>query len=560
MFSSSNISEIESIRVGGSIILNIYLMNLSLVEEDIMKTEEEKVKEISRDLIERIAAAKIVSGRKLDYEKRRLSKEYNLVRILKNSEILFYAKKHEREKVRLLVKKPVRSISGVSVVAVMSKPASCPGKCIYCPQGENAPKSYTGLEPAARRARMFDYDPCKQVCNRVKQLKAIGHAVDKIELIVMGGTFPSCSRRYQRWFVKRCFDALNCDESATLVKAQKLNETAKSRCVGLTIETRPDYCTQPHIDRMLELGTTRVEVGVQTLSDEIYRKVNRGHSVQDVRDATRALKDSALKVVYHMMPGLFQDEGEDLKMFDELFKDPEFRPDMLKIYPVLVIEGTGLYEMYRSGQFSALTNESAKVLVAKAMQKVPRYVRIMRCMRDIPMEKIVAGPTAGNLREMAEEFMDDAGMECRCIRCHEAGHLYYKKGVVPEKIEVNIEKYSASGGTEYFITLEDRRQESIVGFLRLRMPSAKPERKEVDRHTALVRELKVFGTALEIKGKRQGDSFQHKGIGKGLMGEAERLAKKEGATKILVISAIGTREYYRRLGYARDGPYMSKKI
>ncbi len=209
MFSSSNISEIESIRVGGSIILNIYLMNLSLVEEDIMKTEEEKVKEISRDLIERIAAAKIVSGRKLDYEKRRLSKEYNIVRILKNSEILFYAKKHEREKVRLLVKKPVRSISGVSVVAVMSKPASCPGKCIYCPQGENAPKSYTGLEPAARRGAMFAYDPYLQAKDRIKQLTAIGHATDKVELIIMGGTFLSYSLDYKMNFVKRLFDALN---------------------------------------------------------------------------------------------------------------------------------------------------------------------------------------------------------------------------------------------------------------------------------------------------------------------------------------------------------------
>ncbi|MEA3343528.1 MAG: tRNA uridine(34) 5-carboxymethylaminomethyl modification radical SAM/GNAT enzyme Elp3 [archaeon] len=524
-----------------------------------MKTEEEKVKEISRDIIDHIIAGKIASARKLDYEKRKLSKKHNLIRILKNSEILHYARKHEKEKVKLLVKKPVRSISGVSIVAIMSKPSSCPGKCIYCPQGDNAPKSYTGLEPAARRAIMFDYDPYRQTKNRTRQLKAIGHSIDKIELIIMGGTFPSCSKKYQEWFTKRCFDALNQKESTTLKEAQKLNETTSSRCVGLTIETRPDYCTQKHIDQMLKLGTTRVELGVQTLSDSIYKKVNRGHTIRDVKEATCALKDSALKILYHMMPGLFQDEKKDLKMFDKLFKNPDFRPDMLKIYPVLVIKGTGLYKMYREKKYTPLTNETAKILIAKAMQKVPPYVRIMRCQRDIPKEKIVAGPTAGNLREMAEEFMDDAGMECRCIRCHEAGHLCYKKGITPQKIELNIEKYTASGGTEYFITLEDKKQKNIVGFLRLRMPSRNPKRKEIDKNTALIRELKVFGTALELK-KRNSDSFQHKGIGKRLMEEGELLAKKDGATKILVISAIGTREYYRKLGYTGDGPYLSKKI
>jgi len=521
--------------------------------------DKQKIKAISRQIIDDIISSKINSLQKLDYSKRRLSKEYGLVRILRNSDILFHARKKEVNAVSILVKKPVRSISGISVVAVMSKPASCPGKCIYCPQGENAPKSYTGLEPAARRAKMFDYDPYKQVRNRVKQLKAIGHSIDKIELIIMGGTFPSCSKRYRTWFVKRCFDALNQKESRTLKGAQKLNETAKSRCVGLTIETRPDFCKQEHIDAILELGATRVELGVQTLSDRIYKKVNRGHTVKDVADATKRLKDSAFKVVYHMMPGLFQDENEDIETFHKLFKNPGFRPDMLKIYPVLVIEGTGIYEMYKEGKFSALTNKSATVLVAKLMEKVPHYVRIMRCMRDIPMEKIVAGPTAGNLREMAEDLMEKEGIECNCIRCHEAGHLHYKKGIIPEKAEIYTEDYSASEGKEHFITIEDRGKKCILGFLRLRIPSADPARKEINKNTAIIRELKVFGTALELKDRNK-NSFQHKGIGKQLMEEAEIIAKNEGAHKILVISAVGTREYYRKLGYTRDGPYLSKMI
>lgn len=524
-----------------------------------MTTEKEKIKLISRQLIDSIIAGDIKTMPKLDYEKRMLSKKHNIVRILKNSEILFFAKKTEKDKVRLLIKKPVRSISGISVVAVMAKPAPCPGKCIYCAETENSPKSYTGLEPAARRARMFDYDPYLQATNRIKQLDAIGHSIDKIELIIMGGTFLSCDKDYQEWFVKRCFDALNNKDSPTLKDAQKMNETARSRCVGLTIETRPDYCRQKHIDQMLKLGATRVELGVQTLSDKVYKKVNRGHTIKDVVDVTRALKDSAFKIVYHMMPGLFQDDEEDIRMFENLFSDSNFRPDMLKIYPVLVIDGTILYDLYRRGEYKPLTNDTAKILIAKMMTKVPPYVRIMRCQRDIPMEKIVAGPTAGNLREMAEDVIHKSGKECRCIRCHEAGHIFYKKGIIPANIKINVLKYESSGGLEFFITIEDKKQKVIVGFLRLRMPSSTATRKEIDKKTALIRELKVFGTSLEL-GSDLSDSFQHKGTGKRLMDEAKKIAKDAGASKILVISAIGTKEYYRKLGYADDGPYLSMKI
>lgn len=523
------------------------------------QSKKEKIRAFARQLIESIASGKIATHRRLDYEKRKLSKQHRLKNIPKNSEILAHATILEKDNIRILVKKPVRTISGVANVAVMAKPSNCPGKCIYCPEGENSPKSYTGLEPATRRGKMFNYDPWKQTENRIAQLKAIGHSTDKIELIIMGGTFMAQPKKYQRWFVKRCLDALNAKESKTLDRAKKLNESAKTRCVGLTIETRPDYCTQSHIDSMLDLGATRVELGVQTLSDAIYKKVSRGHTVKDVKTATKALKDSAMKIVYHMMPCLFQDEKEDQLMFRKLFKDPSFQPDMLKIYPALVIEGTGLCSMYRNKKYTPLTNKKAAVLLARVMQEIPRYVRIMRCQRDIPKEKIIAGPTAGNLREIAEQYLEKNKKTCNCIRCHEAGHLYYKKGILPEKVTTGIEKYDASGGKEYFIASEDKSQKIILGYLRLRIPSKSTNRQEIDSNTALIRELKVFGTALPLREKNSA-SFQHHGIGKKLMHESEKIAKKESRKKIIVISAVGTKEYYRTLGYTDDGPYMSKTL
>lgn len=516
-------------------------------------------KALARALIEKIISGIVASERQMNTEKARISSKLGSSRILRNSDILKYASQKEREKLRLLVKKPTRTLSGVAIVAVMARPGKCPGKCIYCPQGDNAPKSYTGKEPAARRAEMFGYDPFVQVTKRLEQLKAVGHSIDKIELIVMGGTFLSYPKKEQTLFVKRCFDALNRTDSKTLARAQRINETAKSRCVGLTIETRPDFCKKEHINTMLLLGATRVELGVQTLSDEIYKKVRRGHTIRDVVLATRLMKDSGLKVVYHMMPGLFQNKKQDLAMFKKLFESPDFRPDMLKIYPTLVISGTGLFNLWKSGKYVPLENEGASDLVAGIKQGIPHYCRIMRVQRDIPSDEIAAGVTAGNLRELVQKRLNARGLKCKCIRCREVGHtdFNFNQGEF-EPAAIFSEKYFASGGTEYFISLESKKREALYGYLRLRIPT-KPFRKELAGKTSIVRELKVFGTSVPI-GERQAGTIQHKGLGKQLMKIAEDLSANEGSKKISVIAAVGTRGYYRARGYSDDGAYVSKML
>ncbi len=518
---------------------------------------KDKEKLLARKLIKKIVAGKVKSARQLNAEKARISAELRSSRILRNSDILKYASYGELDKVSILVKKPTRTLSGVAIVAVMAKPSECPGKCIYCPQGENAPKSYTGKEPAARRAKMFDYDPFVQVTKRLQQLKAVGHSIDKVELIVMGGTFLSQPKPDQVLFVKRCFDALNAIDSHNIREAQKLNETAKSRCVGLTIETRPDYCKKEHINTLLELGATRVELGVQTLSDNIYRKIKRGHTVRDVVEATRFLKDSGFKVVYHMMPGLLQNPEQDLAMFKKLFSNPGFRPDMLKIYPALVVSGTGLFNLWKAKKYTPLENEEAAELVSKIKETIPHYCRIMRVQRDIPAGEIAAGVTAGNLRELAAKKLNARGEKCKCIRCREIGHSSLKSAELKDT-KLFVENYIASGGKEYFISVEDKNRELLYGYLRLRIPS-KPFRKELAGKTSIVRELKVFGTSVPLGGHPAG-AIQHKGIGRHLMKKAEEISKKEGMEKIAVIAAIGTKEYYRALGYSDDGTYVSKRL
>ncbi len=512
-----------------------------------------------KELVVKIREGDIKTKRQLERAKRLVSDKYGLAEIIRNSELLEMLEESEKQKYRvLLMKRPVRSASGVVIVAVMAPPASCPGRCIYCPQGKDAPKSYTGYEPASMRAKRMGFDPYKQVSHRINQLEAVGHATDKVELIIMGGTFPSLPAEEQKHFIKRCFDALNEKDAKTLEEAHNLNEKARHRCVALTIETRPDFCKEEHINLMLEFGTTRVELGVQSLNEEVLRKVNRGHSVDDVVRATQLLKDSGLKVCYHLMPGLFQSMEEDIDMFRKLFKDERFMPDMLKIYPTLVIEGTELFEMWKKGEYVPLDNESAAEIIARAKAFIPEWCRIMRVQRDIPARLISAGVTASNLREHVQKKAKELGIRCRCIRCREAGHKFYKENLVPEKEEMVVRAYKASRGKEFFISIEDTEKDILLGFCRLRFP-CKPFRPELRDNVAVVRELKVFGTALPLS-IRSKLSFQHKGYGRRLMKKAEKIAKAHGYEKLAVISAVGTRAYYRKLGYEREGVYMVKEL
>ncbi|MHA1860054.1 MAG: tRNA uridine(34) 5-carboxymethylaminomethyl modification radical SAM/GNAT enzyme Elp3 [Candidatus Asgardarchaeia archaeon] len=525
---------------------------------------------IYKEIIEEI----IKSGRREEVNriKIKVSRKYGLHRIPGNSEVLNFAKGELREKLRpILMRKPVRYVSGVTVISVMTKPLPCPhGRCLYCPGGPGSvlgdvPQSYTGYEPTTMRGIQNDYDPYRQVRNRLEQLFTIGHIPQKVELIVMGGTFTSVDRSYQDWFIKRCFDALNGRDSKDLEEAKRLNEKASIRNVGLTIETRPDYAKEKHADLMLYWGTTRVELGVQTVYDDVYELVKRGHKVEDVVEATRILKDSGFKINYHMMPGLPGSSFErDLEAFRTIFEDDRFKPDMLKIYPTLVIKGTVLYDWWKEGKYRPYTDEEAAELISEILHIIPRWIRIQRMQRDIPAKMIEAGPKKGNLRQIAKRLLwEKYGEFCHCIRCREVGHRWMELGILPDLDEIKLydEKYEASEGIEHFISFEDKKRDVLIGFLRLRIPSEKAHRPEV-KGAAIVRELHVFGPQILI-GRHPKDylSWQHRGYGRKLLEYAENLAlEKYGVKKILVISGVGVREYYFRLGYRRDGPYVSKPL
>ncbi len=517
-----------------------------------------KIKEASRFIIREVLKQEHTNRYFLDNLKRIASKRYNLPFLLRNADIVKYASKEEMERIKeILQMKTIRSISGVVIVSVMIPPLPCPGRCIYCPVSSIAPKSYTGNEPAALRARMFNYDSYKQVEARLKQLRSQGHDTNKVEIIVMGGTFPSYGLSFQEHFIKGIYDALNGFKASSLEEAMKINETAKQRCVSLTIETRPDFAKERHIDVMLKYMATRVELGVQVVNEKVLRWIKRDHGIKEVVEATQKLKDSAYKVGYHIMPG-FQSMERDVKMFRRIFNDQRFRPDMLKIYPVLVIKGTELYEMWKRGEYKPLTTEEAAELIALAHKYIPEYVRVMRVQRDIPAYAIEDGVRMSNLRDLVYKKMEELGIECREIRYREAGHKYVREGILPKHIDIVVRKYKASYGWEYFISAEDVEQDILVGYIRMRFPY-EPHREEISKEDALIRELKVVGKQIPI-GLRKKYGMQHKGIGRMLLRKAEEIAKDKGKEEMHIISAIGTREYYRKFGYTLNGVYMSKKL
>jgi len=473
----------------------------------------------------------------------------------------------ERTKILPILKgKTVRSLSGVAVIAVMTEPRSCPkGRCAYCPGGpsEGVPQSYTGFEPAAMRGAQNSYDPYRQVKSRMAQLATIGHDVDKIDLIIMGGTFTAAPPSYQENFIKACLEAIAGCQAESLEGAMKASEGSPIRNVGITVETRPDWAQRENVDKMLGMGVTRVEVGVQNVYDDIYKIVERGHTVDDVIEATRVLKDSGLKVCYHMMPGLPGSSFDrDLKGFEAIFSDPRFKPDMLKIYPCLVLRGTKLHKWWLEGKYTPHDTDAAAALVAEVKKIVPPWVRIMRVQRDIPSHLIVDGVEKSNLRELALDRLRREGLRCRCIRCREVGHSWLRDGIQPDPNSVTMMKreYDASEGKEVFISVEDESRGVLVGLVRLRVPSPRVHRPELRGEVAIVRELHVYGPLVPV-GMRRAEAWQHKGYGAMLLAEAERTSAEDfDARKILVLSALGTKRYYYRLGYKPDGPYVAKAM
>ena len=468
-----------------------------------------------------------------------------------------------------------RVASGVAVVAVMAKPYPCPhGRCIYCPGGGELPQSYVEVSPVVVRAEKVGYDPYKQVWMRLKQIEGMGYKPSKVELIIMGGTFTATPLEYQEWFVKSCFDAMNAypngsedirsRRSFSLEEAHLKNENAQARCVALTIETRPDWAKEKHIDNMLRLGATRVEIGVQSIYEDVLKIIERGHTIEDVIEATRLLKDAGFKVCCHLMPGLpGSDYNRDLEMFKRVFSERNFMPDMLKIYPTLVVEGTKLYEMWLRGEYKPLDEKEAIELLIEAYQYMPRWVRIQHVQRDIPASYIKAGVRRRNLRQIVEIEIERRGLKNPDIRYREVGRAA-SRGIKPNYDAVKILRtdYEANEGMEIFLSAEDVENDVLIGVLRLRIPSEKAHRWEVDSSTAIIREIHVYGLQVPVGEEPRGEA-QHRGFGKTLLREAERIASEEfDKRKILVISGVGARQYFRKLGYRRpsDSPYMMRCI
>ncbi len=444
------------------------------------------------------------------------------------------------------VRKPTRTISGVTPVAVMLPPRKCKhGTCLYCPS-LNVPQSYTPKSPVVMRAMKVGYNSYEQVKARIKAFEAMHHPTDKVELIIMGGTFLEYPEKFQYEFIKRCYDALNNKKSKNLNMAKKLNEKARHRCIALCIETRPDVCSK-YIDRMRELGATRVELGVQIIDDEIYKKIKRGHTVKDVVEATENLKNAGFKVGYHLMPGLpGSNFKKDLKLFKKLFSNEKFKPDQLKIYPCQVMPGSELEKIYWKGKYKPYTKEETEKILIEMLKAVPRYCRIMRIMREIPPEYIVAGTIRIDLRKDIEKKLREKNFKLKEMRYREIGFALQNKKEVTPNLKLKITKYKASKGIEYFLEIINK-DDILFGLLRLRIVEDK----------AIIRELHVYGQALKL-GEQSKIASQHKGLGKWLMNKAEEIARKHKIRKLSIISGVGVREYYNKLGYRLDKGYMVK--
>ncbi|GFR51456.1 hypothetical protein Agub_g13865, partial [Astrephomene gubernaculifera] len=542
-----------------------------------MSPDEARVRAIA-ELVSLLVSG-VREGRDVDLNalKCEVSRRYRLARSPKLVEVIAaLPEEHRAALLPRLRAKPVRTASGIAVVAVMSKPHRCPhiattgNICIYCPGGpdsdfEYSTQSYTGYEPTSMRAIRARYDPYVQARGRVDQLRKLGHVVDKVEYILMGGTFMSLPPDYRDFFVRNLHDALSGHASSCVGEAVRYSEESRTKCIGLTIETRPDYCARPHLADMLSYGCTRLELGLQSIYEDVARDTNRGHTIEAVKGCFEGAKDAGFKVVVHMMPDLPGVGWErDIECFREFFENPDFRTDGLKLYPTLVIRGTGLYELWKRGLYRNYPPDRLVDLVARVLALVPPWVRVYRIQRDIPMPLVTAGVEKGNLRELALARMAALGLRCRDVRTREVGiqELHGGGAVRPQQVELVRRDYAANGGWETFLAYEDPSQDILVGLLRLRK-LAGPDSSRQPQLTgavSMVRELHVYGTAVAVHA-RDANNHQHQGYGSLLMAEAERIARNEHrSTKIAVISGVGTRHYYRKLGYELEGPYMVKKL
>lgn len=545
---------------------------------------------------------------KLAKYKLKLCKEFGRKSIPTDIEIFLQADSDDAKKIRRYVEtKPTRTGSGVAVVATMTKPFDCPhGSCIYCPGGVNSsfgnvPKSYTGKEPSTMRGIRNNYDPYRIIFNRLEQYVVIGQNPDKVDQIIMGGTFCSVPEKYQKDYVYYSFKAFNdfsklffkkgeidfdkfkkffklpgkVDDKKRvqeikkkilalknkniidLKKEQSKNENSAVRCIGLTVETRPDYGFKEHGLKLLELGVTRVELGVQSVYEDVLKVVKRGHTVEDSKKSIADLRDLGFKLNFHIMPGLPGKDGKriskkkDINSIMKIFSDSDYKPDMLKLYPCMVMAGTELYKMYKKGKFNPLSTKEASEIIVEGFKYIPEWCRVMRIQRDIPTYATTSGVDRTNLRQYVDQLAKNKGVEIRDIRAREI-----RKDSIVGKPSIVVKEYEASNGKEFFISMEA--DDKILGFVRLRFPP-RCLHKAITSKSSLIRELHVYGGAVSIGGSEK-KKIQHKGIGKELMAKTESISKLNGKNKIVVISGVGVRDYYRKLGYKKEGPYMVKKL
>ena len=472
----------------------------------------------------------------------------------------------------LLKTRPIRSLSGIVNISVLTKPYPCPGKCLYCPIENGIPKSYVSGEPAVERAKRLKFNPYLQVKKRIEMLESEGHPTDKIELRIVGGTWSYYPKKYQTWFITRCFAACNAKRTRkrnakltrkikSLKEKQQLNEGAKHRIVGLSVETRPDFINPSEIKRLRELGVTMVELGVQSIYDNVLKLNLRGHGIKETILATKLLKDAGFKVLYQMMPNLpGSDFKRDEKMFEELFQNPDFQPDYLKIYPCALLKEAPLYKWWKEGKYKPYSEKQLINLIKSIKKRIPYYVRIQRITRDIPSQRVVeGGAKISNLRQILAKESKNEGWKCKCIRCREVRENYDPE----EKIYLFRQDYDASDGREIFLSYENRKREKLYSLLRLRVPQQDENISRpvfpVLKNAAIIREVHTYGELVPISEIKMAP--QHRGLGKKLIEEAEKIAKNEfGLSKVAVIAGVGTRRYFRKLGYNLRDTYMVKEI
>jgi elongator complex protein 3 len=524
----------------------------------------DRFQEAAAYIAEQVSQGSIGSRESLEKAKKRASAKFRLDRYVSNSEVILALPSDVRQRFEELLRvHPRRSASGIVVVTAFSAPFSCPhGTCVFCPGGPRVgtPQSYLPRSPGMKTALAVAFDPYLQVRRCLRKYEANGHETDKVETIIEGGTFIAVPPGYQLGFVKGVYDGLNGTVSATLEEAQLTNESASSRCVGLTLESKPDWCRPEDVDLMLSYGITRLEIGVQSLRDDTLAKSNRGHTVEDSAKSLQVARDSGLKVTAHMMPGLpgATPEG-DLEDLRRLFEDEAFRPDMSKLYPTLVIPGTALERMSRAGLYRPYDVGTVVELLSEMKKFVPRWHRIMRIQREIPADEISGGVRDGNLRQLVLDRAKEKGFSCQCIRCREVALIEPDALQSADRMAYKETAYAASGGEEVFGSYEFERSGAISGFVRMRLPSARAHRPEM-ANSAVVRELRVYGRVVPL-GRWEQAAWQHRGLGGSLMSHMEKVAcEKFGAKQLIVTSAVGTRNYYRKLGYGRLGPYMAKRL